>query len=163
MTTTVTADLTIDPAFDRGPLDRRIFGSFLEHMGRAVYHGIYEPDHPEADEFGFRSDVQALIEELGTTLVRYPGGNFVSGYDWTHGIGPVADRPRDLELAWHSIETNEVGTDEFLRWAQRSGIEPMLAVNLGTAGIREAVAPIPTASGSGASATRWTAPGRPAT
>ncbi len=140
MTSTLTADLTIDPSFHRGPVDPRVFGSFLEHMGRAVYHGVYEPGHPAADEFGFRADVQALITELGTTLVRYPGGNFVSGYDWTDGIGPVADRPRNLELAWHSIETNEVGTDEFLRWAERTGIEPMMAVNLGTKGIAEAVA-----------------------
>ena len=140
MAMTLDATLTLDPDFHRGGIDPRVFGSFVEHMGRAVYHGIHEPDHPSADEFGFRTDVQALITELGTTLVRYPGGNFVSGYDWTHGIGPVASRPRDLELAWHSIETNEVGTDEFLRWAERTGIEPMMAVNLGTAGIREAVA-----------------------
>jgi len=140
VTTTLSATVTLDPDFHRGTIDRRLFGSFLEHMGRAVYHGVYEPDHPTADEFGFRRDVQDLIAELGTTLVRYPGGNFVSGYDWTHGIGPVADRPRDLELAWHSIETNEVGTDEFLRWADRTAIEPMMAVNLGTAGIAEAVA-----------------------
>jgi alpha-L-arabinofuranosidase len=115
-----------------------LFGSFVEHMGRCVYTGIYEPGHPSADEHGFRGDVAELIRELGITVLRYPGGNFVSGYRWQDGIGPPAHRPRRLDLAWRSVETNQVGTDEFLGWAGRLGIEPMLAVNLGTAGVREA-------------------------
>ncbi|HEX6340253.1 alpha-N-arabinofuranosidase [Umezawaea sp.] len=108
-------------------------------MGRCVYTGIYEPGHPTADEDGFRGDVLALTRELGVTLVRYPGGNFVSGYRWEDGIGPVADRPVRRDLAWHSIETNEVGVDEFVRWARKAGVEVMYAVNLGTRGITEAL------------------------
>jgi alpha-L-arabinofuranosidase len=134
------ASVVIDPESHRGEVDRRLFGSFVEHMGRCVYTGIYEPTHPSADERGFRSDVARLVQELGVSLVRYPGGNFVSGYDWTDGIGPCERRPRRLDLAWRAIETNQVGTDEFLAWASALGLEPMLAVNLGTAGVREAAA-----------------------
>jgi alpha-N-arabinofuranosidase len=125
--------LVIDPAFRVGEVDERLFGSFVEHMGRAVYGGIYEPGHPTADADGFRGDVLALVRELGVTVVRYPGGNFVSGYDWEDGVGE--DRPRRLDLAWHSIEPNTFGTDEFLAWAAAAGVEPMLAVNLGTRGV----------------------------
>jgi alpha-N-arabinofuranosidase len=137
---TCDATIAIDPDHHRGVVDRRLFGSFVEHMGRCVYTGIYEPDHPRADSSGFREDVAQLVKELGVSLVRYPGGNFVSGYDWTDGIGPRELRPHRFDLAWRAIETNQVGTDEFLAWASRLGIEPMLAVNLGTAGVREAVA-----------------------
>jgi len=134
------ASVLIDPDHHRGEVDERLFGSFVEHMGRCVYTGIYEPEHPSADDHGFRTDVANLVRELGVNLVRYPGGNFVSGYDWTDGIGPRAQRPRRLDLAWRSIETNQVGTDEFLPWAASLGLEPMMAVNLGTAGVREAAA-----------------------
>src|SRR4051812_50095370 len=99
-------------------------------MGRCVYGGIYEPGHPTADADGFRGDVLELVRELGVTIVRYPGGNFVSGYDWEDGIGPREARPRRMEVAWRSIGTNQGGTDEFLAWARRSGAEAMLAVNL---------------------------------
>ena len=132
------ARVVVHPAYVVGEIDRRIFGSFVEHMGRCVYTGIYEPSHGTADEFGFRGDVAELIDELGVSLVRYPGGNFVSGYDWRDGIGPVSDRPSRLDLAWRTVETNEVGTDEFLRWAAQRGLDPIMAVNLGTAGVREA-------------------------
>jgi alpha-L-arabinofuranosidase len=132
------ARVTVSPEYHRGEIDPRLFGSFVEHMGRCVYTGIYEPDHPSADEHGFRGDVAELVDELGVTLVRYPGGNFVSGYDWRDGIGPVDERPRRLDLAWRSIETNKVGTDEFLQWAARRGVEPMMAVNLGTGGVLDA-------------------------
>lgn len=88
------------------PVDKRIFGSFIEHLGRAVYGGIYEPGHPTADEEGFRGDVLKLIKELNVPIVRYPGGNFVSGYNWEDGTGPKDKRPRRLELAWKTIETN---------------------------------------------------------
>jgi alpha-L-arabinofuranosidase len=134
------ATVVLDPGHHRGDIDRRLFGSFVEHMGRCVYTGIFEPTHPLADAAGFRTDVAALVKELGTGLVRYPGGNFVSGYDWTDGIGPRERRPRRLDLAWRAIETNQVGTDDFLSWAGAMGLEPMLAVNLGTAGVREAAA-----------------------
>ncbi|MFI6938626.1 alpha-N-arabinofuranosidase [Streptomyces sp. NPDC050418] len=130
-----TARFTVDPDFRIGEVDPRLYGTFVEHMGRCVYTGIHDPDHPTADAAGFRGDVAELVRELGTPLVRYPGGNFVSGYHWEDGVGPVADRPRRLDLAWRSIETNEVGTNEFLTWARGLGLEPMMAVNLGTRGI----------------------------
>src|SRR3954471_24960772 len=140
MPTSPDATVVLDPDHHRGEVDRRLFGSFVEHMGRCVYTGIYEPTHPSADEAGFRRDVADLVRELGVTLVRNPGGNFVSGYDWTDGIGPRKDPARRFDLAWRAIETDQVGTDEFLGWAGRLGLEPMLAINLGTAGVREAAA-----------------------
>ena len=121
------------------PVSRRTFGSFVEHMGRCVYTGIYEPGHPEADERGFRRDVLALVREMGVSVVRYPGGNFVSGYRWEDGVGPVEERPHRLDLAWRSTETNEFGLNEFMAWTRAAGVEPMLAVNLGTRGIAEAL------------------------
>ncbi|MGI5289153.1 alpha-N-arabinofuranosidase [Nonomuraea polychroma] len=133
------AKLTIDPAFKVGPVRRRTFGTFVEHLGRCVYTGIYEPGHPAADEDGFRRDVLDLTRELGVSTVRYPGGNFVSGYRWEDGIGPKDQRPRRLDLAWHSTETNEVGVDEFMRWCRKAGVEPMMAINLGTRGIEAAL------------------------
>jgi alpha-N-arabinofuranosidase len=133
-----TASVTIDPSFRIGPADRRLFGSFVEHMGRCVYGGVYEPDHPLADARGFRTDVLDLVRELGVSVVRYPGGNFVSGYRWEDGVGPAGDRPRRLDLAWKTVETNAFGLDEFMAWAKHAGVEPMLAVNLGTRGVQEA-------------------------
>ncbi len=133
------ATLTLSPAFVVGPVNRRIFGSFVEHLGRCVYTGIYEPDHPTADAQGFRGDVAELTKELGATMLRYPGGNFVSNYNWEDGVGPRAARPTKLDLAWKVIETNQVGTDDFLQWCERIGMEPMMAVNLGTRGVAEAV------------------------
>ncbi|WP_327003859.1 alpha-N-arabinofuranosidase [Dactylosporangium sp. NBC_01737] len=133
------ASLGLDPARTVAPVSRRTFGSFVEHMGRCVYTGIYEPTHPTADADGFRQDVLALTRELGVTLVRYPGGNFVSGYRWEDGVGPVADRPVRRDLAWHSLETNEVGIDEFMRWADKAGVEVMYALNLGTRGVEAAL------------------------
>jgi alpha-N-arabinofuranosidase len=134
-----TAALTVHPAFDIADVHPRLFGSFVEHLGRGVYGGIFEPGHPTADEHGFRTDVLALVRELGVTTVRYPGGNFVSGYDWRDGVGPVEDRPRRLDPAWRSTETNAFGTDDFIRWCRAAGVEPMLAVNLGTGDIRSAL------------------------
>ncbi|MFT7722445.1 MAG: alpha-N-arabinofuranosidase [Roseateles sp.] len=135
---TFKASLTVDRDFDIAPLDRRLFGVFVEHLGRGVYGGIYEPGHPTADELGFRNDVAELTRELGATIVRYPGGNFLSGHDWEDGVGPKAQRPRRLDLAWFSTETNQVGTHEFLHWCRQVGIEPMFGVNLGTRGPDEA-------------------------
>jgi alpha-N-arabinofuranosidase len=112
----------------------RLFGAFVEHLGRCIYGGIFEPGHPAADARGFRQDVLALVRELSPTIVRYPGGNFVSGYDWEDGVGPPAQRPRRLDLAWRSTETNQFGTNEFIDWCRLAGAEPMLAVNLGTRG-----------------------------
>lgn len=130
--------VTIDPTLALAEVDPRLYGSFVEHMGRCVYTGIYEPGHSSADDGGFRGDVAELVGELGVPIVRYPGGNFVSGYDWEDGIGPAADRPVRLDLAWRSIETNQVGVHEFASWAKRVGTEPMMAVNLGTRGVDDA-------------------------
>jgi alpha-N-arabinofuranosidase len=128
------ARLVVDPEFVIGDVDPRVFGSFIEHLGRAVYTGIYEPNHPVADDMGFRKDVIELTRELQVPIVRYPGGNFVSGYDWLDGIGPKEKRPRRLDLAWRSLETNQVGVDEFCEWARRANTEVNMAVNLGLAG-----------------------------
>jgi alpha-L-arabinofuranosidase len=132
------ARATIDPAATIGTVDERLFGSFVEHMGRAVYGGIYEPGHRTADADGWRLDVLGLVRRLGVSLIRYPGGNFVSGYDWEDGVGPRAARPLRRDLAWRSIEPNLVGTDDFIAWARRAGAEPMLVVNLGTRGAEAA-------------------------
>jgi alpha-L-arabinofuranosidase len=129
------AALTVDPAFRVADVDPRLYGSFVEHLGRCVYTGIYEPGHPTADPAGFRADVAELVRELGVPVIRYPGGNFVSSYNWEDGIGPVADRPTRLDLAWRTTEPNEVGLDEFAGWARSVGSEPMMAINLGTRGV----------------------------
>ncbi|MEO7587481.1 MAG: alpha-N-arabinofuranosidase [Arachnia sp.] len=133
-----TARITIDRDFIIGPVPPRLFGSFVEHMGRCVYTGIFEPGHPEADERGFRRDVLALTREMGVSVVRHPGGNFVSGYDWEDGVGPVADRPARLDGAWHTVETNAFGLHEFVQWSKEAGVEVMEAVNLGTRGVEAA-------------------------
>ncbi|WP_206885538.1 alpha-N-arabinofuranosidase [Alicyclobacillus mali (ex Roth et al. 2021)] len=132
------ARMTIDPAYRLAETDPRIYGSFIEHLGRAVYGGIYDPGHPTADEDGFRQDVIDLVKELNVPIVRYPGGNFVSGYRWEDGVGPVERRPVQLDLAWRSLEPNRVGLNEFARWAKKANSQVMMAVNLGTRGIEEA-------------------------
>jgi alpha-L-arabinofuranosidase len=132
------SSLVLDPRFSLADVDRRLFGSFVEHMGRCVYTGIFEPDHPTADESGFRGDVLELVRELGPTLVRYPGGNFVSSYRWEDGVGPVEERPQRLDLAWRALEPNTFGLNEFMAWAGVAGVEPMMAINLGTRGVAEA-------------------------
>lgn len=134
------ARLVVDDDFQVAQVADRLFGSFVEHLGRCVYTGIYEPDHPTADEHGFRGDVIALVKELGATTIRYPGGNFVSGYRWEDGVGPVDSRPRRLDLAWHSTETNEFGLHEMAAWLKATGgNELMEAVNLGTRGLEDAL------------------------
>lgn len=128
------AKCIMDRDFVIGDVDRRLYGSFIEHLGRAVYGGIYEPTHPTADRNGFRRDVMDMIRRLGVTLVRYPGGNFVSGFRWEDSIGPRSQRPKRLDLAWLTTETNEVGLHEFMDWCRQTNTEPMYAVNLGTRG-----------------------------
>ena len=132
------AEIVIDKSKVISQIDDRIYGSFIEHLGRAVYGGIYEPGHASADDMGFRQDVMDMIKELKVPIVRYPGGNFVSGYNWEDGTGDKSKRPKKMELAWTSIETNEVGIDEFQKWAKRAGSEVMMAVNLGTRGADDA-------------------------
>ena len=132
------ARVIIDKEYVIGNTDPRIFGSFIEHLGRAVYEGIYHPDSVFADEQGFRKDTLELVRELHVPIVRYPGGNFVSGYRWEDGVGPKHLRPVRPELAWQVLETNQFGLNEFTDWAKKAGSEVMMAVNLGTRGIMEA-------------------------
>ncbi|MFE7856850.1 alpha-N-arabinofuranosidase [Streptomyces sp. NPDC057403] len=136
-----TARFTLDPAFTVGEVNPRLFGSFVEHLGRCVYTGIFEPTHPTADAEGLRRDVLDLVRELGVTAVRYPGGNFVSGYKWEDSVGPAEDRPRRLDLAWRSTETNRFGLAEYIAFLKKVGpqAEPMMAINLGTRGVAEAL------------------------
>ncbi|NJP36848.1 alpha-N-arabinofuranosidase [Alkalicoccus luteus] len=129
------ANVMLDKRAVIADIDERIYGSFIEHMGRAVYGGIYEPDHPEADEQGFRKDVLELVKDLQVPIIRYPGGNMVSAYNWEDGVGPKEDRPRRLELAWQVIETNQFGTNEFADFAKKTNSDVMMAINLGTRGI----------------------------
>jgi alpha-L-arabinofuranosidase len=129
------ARLCIDKEYAVGAVDKRIFGSFIEHLGRAVYGGIYEPGHASADQNGFRRDVLGLVRELDVPIVRYPGGNFVSSFQWEDSVGPVQQRPRRLDLAWKSVEPNAFGMGEFVKWAKAAKTETMMAINLGTRGI----------------------------
>jgi len=124
----------------RADVDRRVLGAFLEHLGRAVYTGVYQPGSPLADSSGFRSDVVQQVKEAGVPIVRYPGGNFVSGYNWLDGVGPKQQRPTVLERAWNSIETNQFGTNEFIDWCRMVGTEPLLGMNFGTGSAEMAVA-----------------------
>ncbi|WP_276354449.1 alpha-N-arabinofuranosidase [Cohnella caldifontis] len=134
----LSAKMIVDKDFAIGQVDDRLYGSFIEHLGRAVYGGIFEPGHPEADDRGFRRDVLRMVKELRVPIVRYPGGNFVSGYDWKDGIGPVENRPRRLELAWRTVEPNRFGLNEFADWAKAADSSVMWAINLGTQGIEDA-------------------------
>ena len=132
------ATISISPANQIAPIDDRIYSSFIEHMGRAVYTGIYEPGHPKADGHGLRQDVLDLIAPLNLPLIRYPGGNFLSGYRWEDGVGPKEQRPVRLDLAWQALEPNEFGTDEFMDFCKTAGTAPMMGVNLGTRGPQDA-------------------------
>nr|WP_321463210.1 alpha-N-arabinofuranosidase [uncultured Cohaesibacter sp.] len=132
------ASVTAHKDFIVAKIDPRLYGSFIEHLGRAVYSGIYEPGHASADDQGFRQDVLDLVRELDVPVVRYPGGNFVSAYNWEDGIGPKEERPVRLDLAWHTSESNQIGIHEFADWAAKAETEMMLAVNLGSRGLDEA-------------------------
>ncbi|MCD7887608.1 MAG: alpha-N-arabinofuranosidase [Clostridiales bacterium] len=132
------AKLIVDQDFAISPIDKRIYGSFIEHLGRAVYTGIYQPDHPSADEQGFRKDVLKLVRDIDVPIVRYPGGNFVSNFFWEDSVGPVEQRPRRLDLAWRSTEPNWVGLHEFSQWCKKADTQMMMAVNLGTRGVADA-------------------------
>ena len=134
------AHVTAHARYVIADIDKRLYGSFLEHLGRAVYTGVYEPGSPLADENGFRKDTIAEIKELGVPIMRYPGGNFVSGYNWLDGVGPKSERPTVLERAWNSIEPNQFGTNEFMDWCKLVNTEPLLGFNLGTGSAEMAVA-----------------------
>ncbi len=131
----VSSDVThiyLDSRRTISPLDPNVFGSFLEHLGRAIYEGIYDPGSSLSDANGFRKDVIDEVRQLGVPIIRYPGGNFVSGYNWLDGVGPKKDRPRTLDKAWNTIETNQFGTDEFMAWCKLVGAKPLMGLNLGT-------------------------------
>jgi alpha-N-arabinofuranosidase len=131
--------VSLDSSRYRADIDRRLFGSFLEHLGRAIYTGVYQPGSPLADKNGFRTDVVAQIKNLGVPIVRYPGGNFVSGYNWLDGVGPKDKRPTVLDRAWNSTETNQFGTNDFVDWCRVAGAEPLLGMNFGTGTVESAV------------------------
>lgn len=133
-----TIKMTLDKEYRVAPVDKRVFGSFIEHLGRAVYGGIYQPEHPCADKDGFRQDVIELVKELEVSIIRYPGGNFVSNFFWEDSVGPLEERPARLELAWRSLEPNTFGLDEFSKWTSKVNADIMMAVNLGTRGVSDA-------------------------
>ncbi|MDO4521862.1 MAG: alpha-N-arabinofuranosidase [Eubacteriales bacterium] len=133
------ANMIIDKAFKVSEVDKRIYGSFIEHLGRAVYDGIYQPGNPLSDEDGFRRDVLDMVKDLDVPIIRYPGGNFVSSFVWEDSVGPVEERPHRLELAWRSLERNEIGLNEFSKWAKKANSEVMMAINLGTRGVADAL------------------------
>ena len=132
------AQIIVDKYFLTGKTDKRIYGSFIEHLGRAVYEGIYQEGSPLSDEQGFRKDTLELVRELQVPIVRYPGGNFVSGFRWEDSVGPKTQRPSRPELAWGVIETNQFGLNEFVDWSRKAGSDVMMAVNLGTRGPEDA-------------------------
>lgn len=133
------AKMIVDKSFRIAPVDKRVYGSFIEHLGRAVYNGIYQPGHASADEEGFRTDVLELVKELQVPIIRYPGGNFVSNFFWEDSVGPKEQRKKRLDLAWRTLETNEFGLGEFSNWTKKAGSDIMMAVNLGTRGIADAL------------------------
>ena len=135
MPSALTAQVGLDRRRVVGHISPYVFGGFIEHMGRCVYEGIYDPGSPHADAHGIRLDVLEALTQMGVTIMRYPGGNFLSGYDWRDGVGPKAQRPRKRDLAWKSIETNQFGTHEFMDYVTRLGAQPMLGVNMGTGDI----------------------------
>ena len=141
----------VDVCLDRplGRVDRRIFGSFTEHLGRCIYGGVLDEGSDLSDSAGFRKDVLAATRDLGVSTVRWPGGNFVSGYHWADGIGPVEDRPRRPELAWRAEESNRFGTDEFMAWCGAAGVQPVLCLNMGTGTLDEALAWVEYCNGTG--------------
>ncbi len=135
-----TARILIDSRRTISPIDRNLFGSFLEHLGRAIYQGIYDPGSKLSDSNGFRKDVMQEIHTLGVPLIRYPGGNFVSGYNWLDGVGPKQERPRVLDKAWNSMNSNQFGTNEFMTWCKAVGTDPLMGLNLGTGTPEQAAA-----------------------
>ena len=145
--------VTIDAGRQIAAVSPILFGSFLEHLGRAIYEGIYDPKSKFADSNGFRTDVMKEVHDLGVPIIRYPGGNFVSGYHWLDGVGPKKDRPTVLDRAWNSLETNQFGTNEFITWAREVGTEPLFGLNFGTGTAEDAAALVEYCNGSGG--TKW--------
>ncbi|HLH72757.1 MAG TPA: alpha-L-arabinofuranosidase C-terminal domain-containing protein [Chloroflexota bacterium] len=143
------ARIKVDLDRTLGEVDRRIFGGFIEHLGRCIYGGIYEEGSPLSDERGFRRDVLEALKPLRMPVLRWPGGNFVSNYHWQDGIGPKEKRPRRIELAWHSEESNRFGTDEYIQYCRTLGVEPYICVNMGSGTMDEAQAWVEYCNGTG--------------
>lgn len=135
---TLKARIKIDAERVTGTIDPLLYGNFTEHLGRCIYGGLYEPTSKQANKDGFRKDVIGATRDMGVTIVRWPGGNFASGYHWLDGVGPVRNRPRRKDLAWGGVETNIVGTDEFMKFADASGVAPYICVNMGSGSAEEA-------------------------
>ena len=135
-----TARIFIDSRRTISPLDRNLFGSFLEQLGRAIYDGIYDPGSKLSDSNGFRKDVMQEVRTMGVPIIRYPGGNFVSGYNWLDGVGPKQDRPKVLDKAWDAMNTNQFGTNEYMTWCKAVGTLPLMGLNLGTGTPEQAAA-----------------------
>ena len=134
------ARIYVDTKRTIAPIERNLFGSFLEVLGRAIYEGIYDPASKLSDANGFRTDVLEEIRTLGVPIIRYPGGNFVSGYDWLDGVGPKQERPKVLDKAWNSLNTNQFGTNEFMAWCKMANTQPLMGLNLGTGSAEQAAA-----------------------
>src|SRR6202035_4153324 len=130
----------VDPRRTISPIDHNLFGSFLEHLGRAIYEGVCDPKSKLSDSNGFRKDVAQEIKKLDVPIIGYTGGNFVSGYNWLDGVGPKQDRPVVLDKAWNSLNSNQFGTDEFMAWCKLVGSEPLMGLNLGTGTTEQAAA-----------------------
>ncbi len=130
--------IQIDVDRSLGPINRNIFGGFAEHLGRCIYGGIYDPGSPLSDANGLRTDVLDALRRLRIPVIRYPGGNFVSGYRWRDGVGPVEERVARTDLAWGALEPNTFGTNEFITFCRKIGAEPYIAVNCGDGDMREA-------------------------
>ena len=130
--------LVLDREYELSKVDDRIFGSFIEHLGRAVYDGIYQPENSLSDGMGFRRDVIDFVKDLQVPIIRFPGGNFVSGFRWEDSVGPRSQRPERLDLAWRSTESNQIGINEFSKWAMKVKSSVMMTVILGTRGIQDA-------------------------
>ncbi len=135
---TLKAQVFLDKNRIIAPISPLLFGGFVEHMGRCVYEGIYDPNSPNSDAHGLRKDVLEALRDQSYTIIRYPGGNFLSGYNWLDGVGPKDKRPRRRDLAWQSIETNQFGTNEFMGFCKAINAAPMLGVNMGTGDIQSA-------------------------
>jgi alpha-L-arabinofuranosidase len=143
------ARIVVDPARTIDTVDRRIFGNFIEHLGRCIYGGVFEPGSPLADGRGFRRDVLDAVRPLRIPILRWPGGNFVSGYHWLDGVGPAGERPRRSELAWDAEESNRFGTNEFIEYCRVLGTEPFICVNMGSGTMDEAQAWVEYCNGTG--------------
>src|SRR5262247_4051266 len=132
------ARIKIDIDRTIGEVDPHLFGNFAEHLGRMIYGGIYEEGSPLSDQFGYRKDVFDVVKQLNVSILRWPGGNFASGYNWQDGIGPKEQRPTRIDLAWNDLESNRFGTDEFLRYCEMLGTEPYICINAGLGTVDDA-------------------------